>query len=105
MDELMQLVCKGAVFVICADTIIRFRPREVYEKYLRVLVGIMLAAIIFEPVCELVSKGRIVGIKGRMNSLQAQMEQEAEWYLERAQELNGELENVNEEAGEVEAGE
>ncbi len=50
MEALFQAICKIGIFVICARTIVHFRARETYEKYLRLLVGIMVLIQLFWPV-------------------------------------------------------
>lgn len=43
------------IFLICAQTLIHFRPKGTYVKYLRLLVSIMLLVQLMEPL------GRILG--------------------------------------------
>jgi hypothetical protein len=50
VEALFQAICKIGIFVICARTIVHFRARETYEKYLRLLVGIMVLIQLFWPV-------------------------------------------------------
>lgn len=52
-EALKTTVCQIAVFMICAQAIAHFRPREVYEKYLRMLLGVMIMIQIFQPFCRL----------------------------------------------------
>lgn len=52
-DTLKTTVCQIAVFMICAQAIAHFRPKEVYEKYLRMLLSVMILIQIFQPFCKL----------------------------------------------------
>lgn len=47
---MFQAVCKVGIFMICAQAIIHFRPQESYEKYLKLLVSVMILIQLFLPV-------------------------------------------------------
>lgn len=47
---LFQAVCKVGIFMICAQAMIHFRPQESYEKYLKLLVSVMILIQLFLPV-------------------------------------------------------
>lgn len=51
-SQLFKMICRMGIFVICAQTIIHFRPDRSYEKYLKLLVSIMILIQIFLPVGE-----------------------------------------------------
>ena len=42
-------ICRTGIFMICAQAIIHFRPQEAYEKYLKLLVSIMVLIQLFLP--------------------------------------------------------
>ena len=67
-NSLFQAICKIGIFMICARAIIQFRPREVYEKYLRFLAGIMILIQLFLPVGKLLL-GKDGGQAGEMLGL------------------------------------
>jgi len=46
-SELLGMICKMGIFMICAQAIVHFRPKASYEKYLRLLVSAMLLVQIF----------------------------------------------------------
>lgn len=48
-NVLFQAICKVGIFMICAQAIIHFRPREAYEKYLKLLVSVMILIQLFLP--------------------------------------------------------
>ncbi len=48
-----QSVCRTGIFMICAHTIVHFRPDESYEKYLKLLVGVMVLVQLFIPLCSM----------------------------------------------------
>lgn len=43
-DRLLQIVKQTGIFVVCAQMILHFKPAECYEKYIRLLIGIMVLA-------------------------------------------------------------
>ena len=52
VNTLFQTVCRVGIFMICAQAIVHFRPQESYEKYLKLLVSIMVLIQLFLPVGE-----------------------------------------------------
>lgn len=48
-NALFHAICKVGIFMICAQAIIHFRPREAYEKYLKLLVSVMILIQLFLP--------------------------------------------------------
>ena len=49
-NSLFQAICRVGIFMICAQAIVHFRPREAYEKYLKLLVSIMVLIQLFLPI-------------------------------------------------------
>lgn len=49
-NVLFQAICRMGIFMICAQAIMHFRPNESYEKYLKLLVSIMVLIQLFLPV-------------------------------------------------------
>lgn len=54
--EFFRIICQMGIFMLCAQSIVHFRPRGSYEKYLKVLVGIMLLLQLLAPVGGLLFK-------------------------------------------------
>lgn len=46
-SELVGMICKMGIFMICAQAIVHFRPKVSYEKYLKLLVSAMLLVQVF----------------------------------------------------------
>lgn len=53
MQWLYQIVGQAGIFLICAQTIVHFRPKESYEKYLKLLLSVMLLIQLLQPVLTL----------------------------------------------------
>lgn len=45
-----RAICQAGIFMICAQAIVHFRPKEAYEKYLKLLVSLMVLIQLFLPV-------------------------------------------------------
>lgn len=43
-DRLLQIIKQTGIFMVCAQMILHFKPAECYEKYIRLLIGIMVLA-------------------------------------------------------------
>lgn len=57
MSALLTKIGQLAVFLICAQTLLHFRPKGSYEKYIKLLVSMMLLILLVEPVMDLLGKG------------------------------------------------
>lgn len=85
MHKLMEAIVRMGIFMICAQVLIHFRPNGSYEKYMKLLVSVMILAQLFFPVMNLfLEEGR-------------QMEDLVEQFQEQAEESRKEaLSNVEE---------
>ena len=61
-NPLFQAICRTGIFMICAQAIVQFRPNESYEKYLKLLVSVMVLIQLFLPI------GRLLTGSGRLQS-------------------------------------
>lgn len=50
MQWLYRVMGQTGIFLICAQTIVHFRPKESYEKYLKLLLSVMLLIQLLQPV-------------------------------------------------------
>lgn len=57
MEGLLSKIGQIAIFMICARTLMHFRARESYEKYLKLLVSLMLLVLLVEPLMDIFGKG------------------------------------------------
>lgn len=74
---LFQTICRTGIFMICAQTIVHFRPNESYEKYLKLLVSVMVLIQLFLPVGAFLAgvSGAGGSIEGFRESLEQSMEE------------------------------
>lgn len=48
-------ICQVGIFLVCAQTITHFRPNRSYEKYMKLLVSVMVLIQILQPLSSLIS--------------------------------------------------
>ena len=58
MESLLSKMGQIAIFMICARTLLHFRAKESYEKYLKLLVSLMLLVLLVEPLMDAFGKGK-----------------------------------------------
>ncbi|MCM1192482.1 MAG: stage III sporulation protein AF [Butyrivibrio sp.] len=75
---LLHAICRIGIFMICAQAIIHFRPRETYEKYLKLLVGVMVLIQLFLPVGSLLLGGGMEQTLKNLELFRTRLEQEME---------------------------
>ena len=76
-NALFRAICKVGIFVICAQAVVHFRPREAYEKYLKLLVGIMVMIQLFLPIAAFFLGGNMEQLAQRLEGFQEELEQNA----------------------------
>lgn len=52
-ENFFDIIKRVGIFIICAQAIIQFRPNASYDKYLRVLVSIIVLVLIVVPVFQM----------------------------------------------------
>lgn len=114
--SIFRAICQVGIFMICAQAIIHFRPREVYEKYLKFLVSAMVLIQLFLPIGSLVwgkgGDGAAEGLEQFRRRMQVNMKEAeesaaaADAILEQMtlEEVRRRMEVQQEEGGEVPGG-
>lgn len=74
VKSFFQAICQMGIFMICAQAIIHFRPNGSYEKYMKMLVSVMILVQIFLPVTRLFSAGA-PGLEDRISWFEQQMKE------------------------------
>ena len=49
MQWLYRVIGQAGIFLICAQTVVHFRPKESYDKYLKLLLSVMLLLQLLQP--------------------------------------------------------
>ncbi|MCM1570098.1 MAG: stage III sporulation protein AF [Roseburia sp.] len=93
-SQLFKMICQMGIFVICAQTMIHFRPDKSYEKYLKLLVSIMILIQLFLPV----GKFFLGDYQGNIMEQVGRFQLELEESVRKAREAQMTLEKLREEA-------
>ena len=86
-NPLFQAICRVGMFMICAQAIVHFRPNEAYEKYLKLLVSVMILIQLFLPIGSFL-------LGGGMEETARKLEQEMQAVTREAAEADKLLENM-----------
>lgn len=57
INGLLQTICRIGIFMICAQAVVHFRPQAAYEKYLKLLVSVMVLIQLLFPVSRILFHG------------------------------------------------
>ncbi|MCM1327207.1 MAG: stage III sporulation protein AF [Bacteroidales bacterium] len=68
----LKSICQIGIFMVCAQTITHFRPNGSYEKYMKLLVSVMVLMQILQPVSSLFHLGGEKGQKEKFLQFQEQ---------------------------------
>lgn len=78
MYHWLKGIIQIGIFIICAQTIVHFRPNSSYEKYIKLLVSVMLLVQLFLPITRLFSKENKSNIQQQMADFQQQLQKNIE---------------------------
>ena len=76
MEGLLKGICEIGVFLVCAQTVICFRPRAAYEKYLKFLVGLMVLLLIQTSAFRMFQKETAETMEQKIESFYRELEEE-----------------------------
>lgn len=80
--------------MICAQALVHFRPKEVYEKYLKLLVSVMVLIQLFLPIGSLLLGGGRQDTARQLEAFGRELEQEFEKAQESASQTDSLLEQM-----------
>lgn len=93
-ETLFQAICRVGIFMICAQALIHFKPSEAYEKYLRLIVSVMVLIQLFLPVGSIfASRGR-AGMARQLQEFRESLEEGQRFAQEQAAETDRILEQM-----------
>lgn len=75
LNSLFQAICRVGIFMICAQALIHFRAQETYEKYLKILVSIMILIQLFLPVGAFIMGGDRAETEEALKQFRREMEE------------------------------
>lgn len=88
MQWLYRGIGQVGIFLICAQTVVHFRPKESYDKYLKLLLSIMLLLQLLQPVLTVFGGGEGWNVEEQV----AGFTEELQTVLTRAYEQAGQTE-------------
>lgn len=91
---LLRTICRIGIFMICAQAIVHFRPKETYEKYLKLLVSVMILIQLFLPMGSFLLGGGMEQTLERLALFRTQLEQDMESAAQEAAAADKLLENM-----------
>lgn len=94
VNSLFQAICRTGIFMICAQAIIHFRPQGSYEKYLKLLVSVMVLIQLFLPLGSFLAGVGSQETYGQLESFRMNLERSMEEARQRAEESNAMLEQM-----------
>lgn len=74
MSVLLREIGQVAIFLICAQTLLHFRANDSYEKYIKLLISMMLLLLLAEPFLNLLSIGNGTGFKDKIQDYEQRLE-------------------------------
>ena len=80
--------------MICAQAIVQFRPQESYEKYLKLLVSVMVLVQLFLPLGSFLAGVGGEDARGQLESFRESLEQSMEEARQQAEETDALLEQM-----------
>ena len=75
MEMFRDLIGQIGVFMICAQAVVHFRPKEAYGKYLRLLLSVMVLIQIISPIYGLLAGKAGESLDENVRSFQQEMEE------------------------------
>lgn len=93
-SSFFQAVCRVGIFMICAQAMVHFRPQEAYEKYLKLLVSVMVLIQLFLPIGGFLLRGGGQEAARLLEQFQRELEQEMRNAAESAEAADALLEQM-----------
>lgn len=94
VNSLFQAICRTGIFMICAQAIVHFRPQESYEKYLKLLVSVMVLVQLFLPLGSFLAGVGGDDVRIQLENFRESLEQSMEEARKQAEETDALLEQM-----------
>lgn len=91
-SEIFQTICRMGIFMVCARSVLHFRAKASYEKYLKMLVGMMLLVQLFLPIGRLFLGGSAEVFEKRVKEFEKTLDFGLQQALENAAQSEKKLE-------------
>ena len=94
MQWLYRVVGQAGIFLICAQTIVHFRPKEAYEKYLKLLLSVMLLTQLLQPVLSVFGGGADQNVQAQVEEFTEELQSVLNRASERAKQSQEDIGNT-----------
>ena len=94
MQWLYRVVGQAGIFLICAQTIVHFRPKEAYEKYLKLLLSVMLLTQLLQPVLSVFDGGADQNVQAQVEEFTEELQSVLNRASERAKQSQEDIGNT-----------
>lgn len=74
MSSFLKEIGQVAIFLICAQTLLHFRANDSYEKYIKLLLSMMLMLLLAEPFLNLLSMENGMGFMNKIQGYEQKLE-------------------------------
>ena len=87
-DFFLKSITRVGIFILCAQTLLHLRPKAAYEKYMKLLVSVMLLVQLLSPIWALFGQSAGQGLEQRMRRYEELLQEGMEqiWHEEQAPE-------------------
>lgn len=75
MDFLLEELGKVSVFLICAQMLLHFRAKDSYEKYIKLLISMMLLVLLVSPILSLLGGEETASFLDRVYEYEEQIQE------------------------------
>lgn len=65
-EELLLIIKRVGIFIVCAQMLLHFKPSESYGKYIRLLMSVMVLAELISPVMAILGRGSEISFEARV---------------------------------------
>lgn len=65
-EELLQIIKRVGIFMVCAQMLLHFKPSESYGKYIRLLMSMMVLAQLISPIMAFFGRGSETSFEARV---------------------------------------
>lgn len=101
MQWLYHVIGQVGIFLICAQTLVHFRPRESYEKYLKLLLSVMLLIQLLQPLLTVLGGDKIAGTDVQVTEFAEEIRTVLEQAAMQAEQTEDEIQAAADTAAEV----
>lgn len=77
-NQLLDTIRRVGIFIICAQTLIHFRPNESYEKYMKLLVSVMVLVQLVLPIAAILQGKEALALEESVKQYEAEMQKSME---------------------------